>query len=215
MIISSHANAAETPFPYENWVNKEGKVIEARFERIKDAQTVTIQAKNGGMRYDIKRATLADDSDKKIIGYIEASKKTLVDAKRFEGADIYKAVALGLKADAETAMVGKSLSLDVIGIRVSTDKLSAILELEDGLYARLRVSGKLEFYEINKQLFMRTTAKGKYDIDHYWWYNSGDGAIAEGRLIAQEGGVWKFQFSSDVKLEWERVGVTDGVIITD
>jgi hypothetical protein len=214
LISISLLSGDETPFPYENWENKDGKVLEARFERVKDAETVVLQVKNGGMRYEIKRVTLALESGAKITNYIEESKKTMLEAKRIEGADIYKAVALGLKADAETALVGKDLSLNVAGIRVDTNKLSAILELESGIYARLKLSGKFEFYELNKALYVRPTVKGSGSSFRYWWYN-GSGSIDEGKLIAQEGNSWKFRFDNDVKLVWERVGVTDGVIITE
>lgn len=214
VVLTSALSATETPFPYDKWENIEGRVLEARFERLKDADTVTLQMKNGGMRHDIKRATLSDDTDKKIKTYIEESKKTLLEAKRIEGAEIYKAVALGLKAEAETALEGKSMSLDVHGFKISTDKLTAILELESGIYARIRLSGKYEFYEKNKGLYARSTIKGAGGYLKYWW-SSDNGAIQDGRLVVQEGDVWKFKFTDEVRLDWERVGVTDGVIITD
>ena len=213
-VVLASIACAENPFPYESWENKEGKVLEARFERVKDSKTVVLQSKKGGKRYDLKRSVLADSSTEQIAKYIEESKTAMLEGNRFEGSDIYKAVALGLESDAERALEGKTLSLDVLGFRIDTDKLTAYLELEGGLYAKLRLSGKSEFFEKNKALYVRSSEKG-----NHWWYSSrNDGASnvdINARLVAREKDRWTFKFTNKVRLEWGRVGVSEGVVITD
>jgi hypothetical protein len=138
----------------------------------------------------------------------------MLEGNRFEGSDIYKAVALGLKSDAERAIEGKTLSLEVLDFKIDSDKLTAFLELEGGLYAKLRISGKSEFYEKNDTLYERSSEKGL----KRWWYNypRGESSVdVNSQMIAREKDRWTFKFTENVRLEWGQIGVSEGVIITD
>ena len=203
----------ENPFPYEKWENKEGKFLEARFERVKDAETIVLQSKNGGRRYDIKKSTLDISATDRITRYVEESKTVMFEGNRFEASDIYKAVALGLKSDAERAIEGKTLSLVVLDFKIDSDKLTAFLELEGGLYAKLRISGKSEFYEKNDTLYERSSEKG---LRWWYYYPRGESSVdVNSQMIAREKDRWTFKFTENVRLEWGQIGVSEGVIITD
>jgi hypothetical protein len=213
-VVAISLARGENPFPYEMWENKEGKLLEARFERVKDPATIILQAKNGGRRYDVKRSTLAESATDLITKYTEESKTTMLEGNRFEGSDIYKAVALGLEADAERAIEGKTLSLEVLGFKIDSDKLTAYLELEGGLYAKLRLSGKSEFYEKNDTLYERSSEKA---FKRWWYYYpKGESSVdVNSQMVAREKDRWTFKFTENVRLEWGRVSVSEGVVITD
>ncbi len=213
--MSRLANADDTPFAYETWSNRDGKIFEARVEQLLEGDIVVLQSKKGGTRYNVKRILLSEESNKKITSYIENTKKNLLESQRIEAADIYKAVALGLKKDAEVALIGKSISLNVSDIKIATDKLSATLQLESGLFARLQTTAKYEFYENKNTLYIRTKVKGDSFDSRFWWSRIERVGMTEDKIVAQKGLSWKFDFTEELKLTWERIGVTDGVVITN
>jgi hypothetical protein len=223
------------PFEYRTWTNKEGKGLEAKLDHVVNSESVIIQAKNGGKRYTLKKDQLSDESKEYLDKQIGDTKKALLESVRIDGDLIYKGIALQLRDETETAAVGKTLSLEVKGFKISMDKLTATLCLESDVFATLRLNAKSEFLTSGNSLSFRSTQKG--NNSRYWWYSSsgasetgsstatGNGTSTHhGRrsgvdensvLVATKGDRWKFEFSTDVSIKWGLVSVTEGPIITD
>lgn len=240
--LSQYASAE--PFEYRMWSNKKGMGIEARLDHIVNAKSIIIQAKNGGKRYPLEKIQLSDESNEYLDLQIGDAKKALARAVTIDADLIYKGIALQLRDETEAAAVGKTLSLEVNGFKISTDKLTATLCLDSDVFATLRLAARSEFYASWDSLLFRSTIRRAY-----WWYwtsgivartatgtassdtgpNStlGNGINARygyGRrmnvdgnsiLIVTKGDRWKFKFSPDVSIKWGLVGVTEGPIITD
>lgn len=236
--------ALADPFDYRTWANREGKGFEARLDHIVNSETLVIQAQNGGKRYTLKKAQLSTESTDYLDKQIEQTKKALMESVKIDGELIYKGIALGLRDETEAAAVGKTLSLEVTGIRVSSDKLTATLCLESYIFANLRLSVNSEFYTSGNSLYFRSKEIG-HDRSYWWYYHTGSASAtggstsagvdphfglprrgvyrngrfypttAEGILVVTKGDRWKFKFSKDVSMKWGLVGVTEGPIITD
>ena len=224
--------AYSEPFEFRSWNNKEGKDIEAKLDHVVDSDTIVLQAKNGGKRYTIKKITLSDDSVQYLDNLISETKKSILEARSIDGEMLYKGVALRMEKDLEATAKGKTLSLEVKGFRVSSEKNAVTLELESGVFAELRVNSKYDFFVNSKSLYFRSAVKDGSNMDmNYWWYynstsngssstrsrsgDSGSGLNKDSVLVVAIGDSWKFRFSEDVKFRWGMIGVTEGPIVSD
>ena len=193
-------------FDYRSWKNTEGKEFEARLDSlIESGKKVVLQAKNGGMRYTLPLDKLSNADGNYIFNEVEDQKDALKSGKA-DALTLYKAAALGLSSEIE-ASIGKikSLSLKVTDYTISTDKMTAEIELEGAIFARilLPASYKDGFVERSKSLCIKGEGRG-----YYWWGN----VKGSDSVVATKGSLITFDPTQGMRVEWGRVGVVDGPI---
>ncbi len=210
------ANVRADVFEAKSWTNKDGKVMEASIDHILSKDSLILRAKNGGKRYTIKTTSLSDESQKQLHDLIDETLRSLKSGGNISGDLLYKGIALNLTSETESAVLNKPLSLEVINYRLSSDKVTATLELESGLFAELKAKFNCEFFVLNKALSIRPKdSRGAWE-SNYWWLKTKSGAINKsGSPVVTKGDRWKFVFSDKVRITWGMVGVSDGPIITD
>lgn len=195
-------------FDYRIWKNTEGKEFEARLDSlIESGKKVVLQARNGGMRYTLPLEKLSNADGNYIFNEVEDQKDALKSGKA-DALTLYKAAALGLSPEIE-ASIGKikTLSLKVTDFTISSDKLTADIELEGAIFARVHLPAlyKDGFVERSKSLCIKGQVRGSY-----WWgsVNDSDG------VVATKGALITFDSTKGMRVEWGRVGVVDGPIFS-
>jgi hypothetical protein len=198
------------PFEYGTWKNKQGKSFEARVERIV-GESVTLQAKNGGQRYTMKRSVFSEESESQLKSIIEAVETSLNEIKQDKKAPpissdlVYKSVALGL-TDQLLTLTDKVITLKITDVSV-TNRLLATIEFEGGCFAQFQAKSGGEFFIKDKTLFARSSAKGTPDEP----FRRQAGSVNEGsEQLLQTGNTFNKVIGPRMILEWGRVGVTEG-----
>jgi hypothetical protein len=208
ILIASAGLAIANPFEYRVWENQQKKTFEARIDRMPNSEEIVLQSKKGGMRHTVKVTALSETCQAYLAETKSDLTKKLAEAARLDAELIFKGMAIGLKDEVEAAARGKQLALEVEGFRISTDKRTATLELENNIFALLKIDTGSEFFEKEKSLLIRSTKRGT----NYWWRH---GVNQGSDVVVTKGDVWRFKFSDSVRVSWEMVGVTEGPVIKE
>jgi len=202
------------PFEYVQWTNREGKGFEAKLDRV-EIDKVILRARKGGKRYPIKISALSDESKERLLQYRKDVKDEIANAPLNENAPvgylilkpalIYRAVALGMT---ETLTEKRAIVPCIIrNVKVS-DRLTATLGFEGGLFKQIRAEKGVEFFLKNKTLNSRSSTKRNWSPYYYRYGRVNEGA----KVLLQEGEQFKLFLTPESILEWDRVGVSDGPV---
>ena len=213
--LSQLAFSDPASFEYVTWTNQAGKGFLAKLERVEEKKVI-LRAKKGGKRYPVKREDLSDESKARLLGYMDDVKNDLSGAPKsqvyphgyriLKPSVVFRAMALGMgnKLQAMNAVVPCRINK----IRV-TDRLTATLDLEGGLFRQVQAPKGIEFFVKEKTLNSRSSTKRNW-TPYYWRY----GRVNEGaRVLLKEGEQFRLILTPESRLEWGQVGVTEGPLI--
>ena len=190
-------------FSYKDWTSKDGKTIHARLNKL-EGDKVTLQMKKGARRYTFERDKLSAESNA-AIDKIRKGLENKIKAGSLDSVTIYQGVCLSLGRQLSDALRHKRLSFSVTEVRVESDRVSAFVGLEAGLFVQLSAGRGQEFFEKQDSLFTRPSNKTRIDPSR--------SINQRARLIATTHGTYTIGFGETPTLTFGIVGVSDGVII--